>query len=406
MKQIIALLLFAFILVSCANGRYPYPKSDLSAEHWQSQVDTSPTSWAQGASPWFRAGGKTPPEMREEKSLTDNSLSETVVKVKDFNCIKIEGDFYVQLVGSKDTGHVTIIGPNDAARSISVRANNGVLYVRQVGKHPQFIKRVKVIIPVNELKVLEHHGDGNVEGIKLVSKGMTVTNSGQGCVFLGGDLNVKCVDVRGQGSVTIFTIESYGTEIKSSGSGFVNIYGSRQILLRSIKHTGLADINVINATSNGLVINAKGKGKIGIKGRVNIREIRAEDEMCVFVLSSSSAQPCIYISGNAKVGIDGQAGALYVYGSGKSFFWGKDLVANELYVRTSGYAHANVMATEKAWANALDYSTIYYYGDPMILSAFEKGSGTVITLGDPQPVSYKRRHRDYKGEYRDYKGEL
>ena len=172
------------------------------------------------------------------------------------------------------------------------------------------------------------------------------------------------------------------------------------MLLHSISHRGTGDINVINATSNGLVVDTTGSGKIGIRGRVNVKNITANGKTRVFISTSSSDIPCIYVNNDACVGMNGRANTLYVFTTRKSKFWGRHLLARDAYVKASGVSHVNVDATNKIFASASDYASIYFFGDPTILTAFEKNSGTVITMGSfERPVKQKRRHRNYKDEF-------
>lgn len=395
----ICLISCTLTLISCGTGRYPYPKSSLTNEFWQSEVEVNPRNWTQKASAWFNSGGKTWQEEKNAGARLEDAMSKTIVNTSQFDSIKIKGDFYTQISGNEDDDHITIIGPNEAVRDIKVRVTKGVLCVEQVGKSKD-IGRVTVVIGVKNLKRLEHFGNGNVEAIKLYSSGLDVKQYGRGCLYLSGRLNVKCVDTEGQGAVNIFTTESYGTKIITSKEGTVNMYAVKQFMVTDIKHRGTGNISLINARSNCLNIDANGMGKISIKGHVNIKDIRAYGQVCVYIITSASDRVCVYQGDDALVGIKGNVHTLYVYSARRSKFWGRTLIADNAYVETSGVAHANIMATGRVWAKAKDYSSIYFYGDPMILQAFEQGNGTVIALGTSsyRPLQQKRRYRDYKDE--------
>ena len=396
MKRISALFLVLFslfLLLSCAAGRYPYPKSDLSNEAWKSQMHINPDSWVHKADRWFRAGGETSTEIMNEHAPYSEAISRTAVRVPNFHSINISGDFQVQISGNPDNASLWIEGPNTAARSIAVSVRNNVLCLEQSAKAPGSMKRVIVHISVTRLNsLIVTGGAASVEGVRLYSNSLVVDSNSAGTIFLAGHVNVKCVIVRNCGSVNIYTIKTSQTEIESLGSGNVNMTAEEAVGLSSIKHYGTGDINIVPALSRNLMIDAKGKGQINLRGRLGIKEIRAAGEVCVFVDATSSNSPSIYIDDDARVGIAGGAGTLYAYTKHSSRLMARSLVAQTIFAESSGTSHMNINATSRAFANARDYSSIYFYGDPEILESFEKGDGTVIDMGGG-PVGMKAKAR-------------
>ena len=387
MKQIITLMsifVTAFILMSCSAGRYPYPTHDLGQEDWRGMIETDANRWALKADQWFLAGGPSPSAIANQQATYGEAISRETVRVSNFNTIRVNGDFQVQIVGSPYTDSVTIEGPNAKVRAIDVTvSNNGVLCITQLKKAPPGMGQVIVRICIKQLHRLEHNGTGNVEGIRLNSNNLQVVASGCSNIFLAGHLNVTRIIARGPGTVNIFTIDSNDTEIQTSGNGSVNLSARRAVWLRSITHYGTGNVNVIGARSRHLMINTSGSGKIGISGHVSVKEIRASGKTYVFIENSTSDMPCIYVYDNAQVGIAGRAGIFSGYTTRNSRLWARYLLAHTSYLEASGTSHMNVYATDKVFATVSDYATIYYYGDPAILTPFERNYGTVINMGTP-----------------------
>lgn len=386
MKQILALvgiLLSALILVSCANGRYPYPKSDLGEETWRAQVETNSSDWAMKADDWFLAGGPSRAKIANDRAGYHSAVSRNSVRVTNFIGIRAIGNFQVQITGDPDRNTLTIEGPNEAVRAINVKMNNNVLCLEQAKDAPSNMNQVIVHITIRHLEYLEHNGLGSVEGVRLDSNHLRIENTGCGNIFLAGRIDVKCIISHGPGTVNVFTICANDTEIVTTGSGNVNLGARRYVTLRSIKHKGSGDINVIGAVGGNLTVSAEGKGKIGIYGRVNVREIRASGKTCVFIMSSDSIAPCIYVYDDARVGIDGKAGSLNGYTTRTARLLARYLHVQNSYVQASGQSHMNVTAYNKMFATANDYATIYFYGDPNILTAFKRGDGAIINMHAP-----------------------
>lgn len=398
MKHIAAMLtilLTAFILISCAAGRYPYPTEELAAEGWRSQIQRDPDVWAEKADVWFRAGQPSKSARMNRSADYSQVISKTMIRVPNFQSIKASGDFKIQMVGvnSPDRGNsVYIEGPNMAVRALDVKVVGDVLFIEQVDDPPVDMGRVIVHVCIKRLNNLIHEGGGSVEGIRLLSNGLTVDSKGSGNIFLAGHLNVKCVVARASGSVNIFTTSSSGTEIEALSSGDVNIAARNGISLKSITHHGNSDINIIGSRAgSGVSITADGRGIIGIDGCVVVREVRASGHVCVFVSRSVGGKPCIYVYDEARVGIDGDANELYGYTTRSSRLMARNLFAQNLYVEAAGTSHMNVRGVSKAFALAKDYGSIYYYGNPEVLDYQERNNGTVIIM-DPNAIPVPGRH--------------
>lgn len=367
--SIITLCFISLILISCANGRYPYPKSSLGTETWHSQIQTNSSAWAGNATNWFRAGG--------------SNQGGCAVRVASFNGIKAKGDFQIRIAGNPDVDTVSVEGPAEAVRAMQVKVNNNILYLTVADEAPADMSQVIVHVNIRHLEYLDFNGNGRVEGVRLYSSHLQIISTGCVNMFLTGHLNVKCILANGSGTVNVFTTNSYGTDIETRNAGSVNMSARGRVWLKNIKHKGTGDINVIGAASNGLVINTEGKGRISIYGMVNIREIRASGQTCVFIASSNSSVTNVYVYDDARVGIDGRVHTFNGYTNKTARLLTRDLIAQDSYVKATGQSHMNVNAVNKIFATATDYATIYFYGDPNILTRFISGDGAVINLGTP-----------------------
>lgn len=406
---LITIFIATVALVSCAAGRYPYPKKDLAMEHWHSEIDSNPDVWAARASDWFRIGQISQLQKDNEVAPLTDSMSRVAVKVADFNSIKLNGDFKVQITNASGNNKVIMVGPNEAIRSVKVSVNDETLCVEQIKNASPEVSRIIVYINIRNLHTLINEGAGDVEGIRLQGHDVAIEQGGSGNMYLAGRMNVSCITNRGSGCVTLYGDDLRGLEIKTSGTGNVNVYGTSQVDLKSIYHRGSGDINVINATSNCLKINTDGEGKIGLRGEMIVKEIEAGGKTCTFLTTVSGHQVVVHANNNAKVGMDGRADVLRVFTTRTSEFMGRCLLARELYATATGTSHINSVATGRAFASAKDYASIYFFGDPGILAPFESHSGTVITLDPSYYATYcefvpEPRHRNYKDEMpRNYK---
>lgn len=384
MKRIITIVtlsLISLILISCANGRYPYPKKELGVENWRSQVDVNPGVWAMHADEWFLAGGPTRADIENQEAGSDAAISTTRVRVANFRGIKASGNFQIQISGDPDQNTVCIEGPNQAVRAIAVNVNNNILCLEQLKGAPNNMDQVIVHISMRQLEYLEHNGLGSVEGVRLESRHLNILAAGCGNIFLAGHMNVKSIVANGPGTVNIFTIRSDGTSIETSNEGSVNFSARDKVWLCNVKHKGSGNINVIGAVSGGLVVNAEGKGKIGLLGNMNVNEVRASGKTCVFITRSDSASTHIYVYDSARVGIDGRVYSFNGYTTKSSRLLARNLIARDSYVKATGESHMNVNATNTIFASATDYATIYFYGDPNILTSFVGGDGSVVNMG-------------------------
>lgn len=374
------LILGLLSLASCAYRGNPFPKSDLTEEHWMNSVDTNPNAWARGADRWFLTGDPTMAEEANASAPDSAAISTMLVKVSNFNNIKIEGPYQVQIFGAMDSNSVYVYGPNADVRQVAVEVRGNTLCIHTVkdAAYSRTTNRVIIRIGVVNLNSLVHRGSGRVEGRQVRSNNLAIVSSGNGNMYLAGNMNVKRITQTGTGCVNVFGAITPVLDIDTTNSGDVNVSGN--VGIRCIKHHGKNNINIIGANTDDLKINADGSGKIGINGRANVREIVVKERVNVYIYSSVSDHIYAYLSGDARVGIAGNSTELYVDATGSSRFMGRYLCTMSAYVRAHDQAHINVTAATKIYAAATQNGSVYFFGTPDLLSQFLRDNGTVIPI--------------------------
>jgi hypothetical protein len=379
------LVLSILLMAGCAmKNSNPYPQDDLTHETWSRYVNTNPNAWARGSDGWFLTGSN--PIAKDDSSESvpvSSALSTMMVRVPDFNNIKVDGPFEVQIFGASDHNSVYLYGPNEGVRGVVVEVRGNTLHVHSSGDGS---RRVVVRIGVMNLNSLTQLGCGRIEGRQIRSNMLDVVSKGTGNIYLSGRINLRCISQFNDGSVSVFGAYSRMLDIDSAGKGSVNVSGN--VALRKITHHGRGDINIIGANGGCAKIYADGSGKVGIYGRPNIREITAKDDTCVLAYCIYSDTLYVYVSGRATVGLAGYANDLFVTASGSSQFEGRSLMTQSAYVRARGQAHINATANNKMYASSTDSSSIYFFGTPNLLSQFTAGGGTVIPIWFDKPVGY------------------
>lgn len=394
---------FCLTLSGCASNRYPYPNNKLTQENWVNAVDKNPIKWTRGADRWFLTGEPNATELANRHAPESAGITTMMVKAPDFNSIKVEGDFQVQIFGTYENNSVYVYGPNKAVRSVLVQVNHKTLCVTQEQSASRSImKGVIIRIGVNYLTRITQLGCGLVEGIRLHSDALYVNSSGAGNMYLAGNVNLRQVGSTGVGSVTVFGVNTGDLIVQSHGSGNINVSGN--VGIKSIIHRGTGDINVIGANSNSncpMKIDTSGSGKIGLSGRAAIAEIIAKGDTSVFACQTASRNTNVYVFGNACVALVGVGKNLFVETNNNSQFMGRRLCVENAFVRAHDHSHINVSASNKIFAAATQSASVYFYGEPKLMSQFISGNGVVIPIWTSTYRScaiVERPVRSYKGE--------
>jgi hypothetical protein len=178
-------------------------------------------------------------------------------------------------------------------------------------------------------------------------------------------------------------VESPNVYVKVIGPGNVNLYGN--IGIQNILHNGNGCVQIIGANSKALSIYAYGDGTTTVAGLVKLQAVTACNNSRVFVNCVRSHEISVIERNNAVVGIGGVTNIVNVDIADRACFQGGRLVAHDAYIRTQGYAEANIAADRKIFADGREYSRIYYYGDNNI-SAFSGKDSRILRLGAFMPA--------------------
>lgn len=401
------IICLATFLTGCATHRNPYPNMNLSNETWQSQVDRDTSGWTRGADNWFLTGDPNCTELQNRDAPYSSAMSTMMVKVSnDVTRVRANGVFQVQIFGTNENNSVFLYGPNKAIREVAVSVHGNVLDLNQTKDAPRDINRVIVRVGLRYLTELYQAncsgtGCGLIEGIRLNAPQLRLRATGNGNIYLSGDLNPRIVLQEGGGTISLMGVNASNLRIISNGVGTINLSGHR-VDVSSIIHHNRGNVNIIGATSNGLTIAADGGGKIGMIGsRINLVQLNAKDNMRVYLMGIGASSLSVASSGRAMVGLNGYANTAHLFAVNHSKIFARTLGLNDAFVRVADGAHINVTARNRLFASASGSGSIYYYGQPDSVSQFVNGSGVVIPIWN-NVASYKPLPSRYKdsGKYR------
>lgn len=372
------ILLLSAWIAGCAYTRSPYVNSKLATESWQNDIDTDPSVWTNGSDQWFLTGEPNPSRYKDQAELDAKQITTMKVDVPGFTKVIASGDFQVQIFGATAPNTVFAYGAQDAVRDVEVHVKRGTLYVSQAKDSKRNIRNVIVRIGVQSMAELSHSGGGTVEAIQLPASALSINSSGGGNMYLSGNVELRKVNNTGKGSVSVFGAQTPVLDITTTDAGSVNVSGN--VGIHSIIHHGKGNVNIIGANSDSLIIKADGSGKIGISGIVNVKDIQARDNVSVLINCVSGDGLYVYSMQKARVGLTGNMQNIYMYSSGVSAIYGRTMYAQNTYAQARDGSHINASATNKIFASASDNASIYFFGQPQIMSQFVTGNGVVVPI--------------------------
>jgi hypothetical protein len=287
----------------------------------------------------------------------------------------------VQIAGNQAANSVYILGPNEAARQISVEVHGDTIVVSQ-SEDPKKgfanLKNVIVRIGVRNLQHLTVSGDVNVEGRMLMSNGMVIDSFNRGNILLDGRINLLKVNHAGSGCVSVLNAYTPCLTIVNRGSGTVNVSG--RVGIRTLSNLTNGSVNIIGADSRSLMINACGDSRTAIAGYADLKRLNATGNACVHLYWVNSSAASVFLNQNARVGLAGCVGNLDLYVADNARFGGQYLHATNVYVQTRNNGHANVSGSRKIFASAINTSSVYYFGSSNNVSRTTADQGIVIPV--------------------------
>lgn len=384
----VLILLLCFLLTDCTSNRPLKFNHTLGNENWEARVENDPMPWTRGAGEWFLSGGQRGIEMPGNSRVPVNAME---AKDLQFSNIRVNGDFRVQIYGSKNENNVYVYGPTAGVKSVLVRAKGNRLFIEQRRNASPFVRQVIVRIGVKQLNSLYYQGRGRIEGIRLNSDTLSVTSTGRGDMYLAGHVNLRLLENFGSGNVSIFCVDTKDLQIRSSGPGETRVSGN--VGLRSIQHSGNGNLIVIGASGKNLRIDASGKGRISVNGSIAPDEIIARGWTRVYVYGINAVSLHVQAMNYSQIGLQGYAHIFNLEAQGDTYVGARDLCSDEAFVRTQGNAHVNVAAVRKIFTEASGSSSIYFYGPEDILNRFVRDNAFIMrictTMGNcpiPQPM--------------------
>jgi hypothetical protein len=392
---VIACLSYVF-LAGCAANQAAYKaqlKHDQAQEAWISHINLDPTVWTVHADKSFYADQTMTFSDYDNHAPLSAGITEMVVRVPDFTNITVSGPYRIEIYGRQMHNSLYVLGPNEAARHVAVDIQGSSINIhpasdcsRKTCGNGQVIIR----IGIHELQSLTANGANFIQGKDITSsaRGLVVKSNARNEILLTGVMNVTCVTQNGPGTISI--IGAYSPEMDIiANNGNVNISG--HVGLRSVKKIGSGNVNVIGVDTDGLMINSAGTGVTALAGYANLRKATVKGASRVYLYWVSSNGIYITLHDSARLGLAGSAKNLDIQADGNSRFEGKYLRVDNMYVTTRGNAHANVYPQSKLFANASDYSSIYFFGSPNVVSRYTSGGGIIVPIFNdncPVPVPF------------------
>ncbi len=378
------------VLGGCASHSAPVASGDLQQETWMHSISLDTGPWVRGADSWYLTGTPNAIEKNDLKAIDSQTISTMTVHVPDFTDVSVLGAFQVQIVGRQEHNSVYIVGPNAALRDLIVDVNSHRLSIYTAKKSKQSFKDIIVRINIHDLKSLQN--DGNVYGRDVLSDQLSIHSSGKGNVFLFGNMNLTMVEQSGQGNMVILGANTTHLDIHAIGAGNVNING--RVGINHIVHPGAGTVRVLGADTDSLIIDASGKGYTAVVGYANLKKVVAADSSRVYVYWLSSHDLSVNATGSARIGLAGVVKNMRAELAGSSRLDGQYCRTDATYIKTQKESHANVYVNRKIFAAAVGASSIYLFGNPLLVSSYTHQSGTIIPISTvPIPMDMPEKNR-------------
>jgi hypothetical protein len=362
------------------------PNVNLINSSWGRQVDTHPNRWLRGASPWF-VQGQDPLKLSVPPSGI--MMSKMEVRIPNtIKCLEVRGRFKVELVEAGTQSSLTLYGPYSELQAVAVKVTPQGLSISEDTKASSNMGRVVIRLVIPHLYKLTQKGSGAIEGYLTGHDPLCIVSTGCGSIYLAGPVNLRQVMNQDGGNVTVLGAMTPDLTIEADRSGNVNVSG--RIGVRSIIHHGAGEVNIIGASTGYLTIDADGQGKIGLAGpRIAVNRISAKDSVRVYAYHVSGQSTNVSAMQDASVGLAGNVHTLYVETDHRADFEGRFLFSDNAFLRSQGSSHINASVRKQLFASSTNESSIYYFGNPSIVSKSAKQRSVI--LGIPSYKDYREQ---------------
>ena len=379
----ISTCLTAILVTSCATNPPAYQAQlakHQAQEDWLNHINLDANRWRAHADNWFYTD--TPRDANEYNSNAPAKAGITamLVRVPDFTNIVVSGSYKIEIVGRQMHNSLYILGSNEAARHVATDITDSTLNIHPATdcKHNNCGSQAVIVrIGVRELGSLTVNGKNFVEGKDITSSRLSVKSTANTEILLDGIMNVTNVTQTGPGTINLIGAYAPVVDVNDS-DGNVNISG--HVGLRNVNKQGGGNINVIGLDTDSLTIRSSGSGTIALAGYGNLRKVTAKQNSKIYLYWVNSTNIYATLSENAQLGLAGSAKNLDIQLTNSARFSGRYLHTDTVYVTTRQQSHANVYPQTKIFANAADYSSVYFFGSPNVVSRYTNGGGIVVPI--------------------------
>jgi hypothetical protein len=360
------------------------PKVSLINSSWGPQVDTNPDRWLRGASPWF-AQGQDP--LKLSVPPTGIMMSKMEVRIPNtIKCLEVRGRFKVELVEAGTQSSLTLYGPYPALQAVAVKVTPQGLSISEDTASSSPMGRVVIRIVLPHLHKLTQKGSGAIEGYLTRHDPLCIISMGCGSIYLAGPVNLQQVMNQDGGNVTVLGAMTPDLTIETDRSGDVNVSG--RVGVRRITHHGAGAVNIIGASTSYLTIEADGQGKVALVGpHIAVNRVIAKDSVRVYAYHVSGQSTHVSEMQDASVGLAGNVHTLYVDTDHRADFEGRFLFSDNAFLQSQNSSHINASVRKQLFASSINESSIYYFGNPSIVSKSAKQRSVI--LGIPSYKDYR-----------------
>lgn len=252
--------------------------------------------------------------------------------------VVVNGNIDVRLYTGEAKPRLLLHGDASSLAAVQVSLHNGLWYIN-VGKGYPHTGRIQAEIRTRYLTSFAYHGEGTVMADNLQSSMLDLSINNTGKTILLGKFNLRKLLVSGSGFTQISGVTGHGCQIKLTGKPHVRVAGI--INVSSLYMAGKSSLSLYWVKSNYLKIRAKDNAFLQIAGTVGTLDLALDDH---------------------------------------ARFNGRYLRGTDVFVKTFGYAVADICVTKTQHTLASGASNIYFHNLPKMKADFMAWNGAVLDM--------------------------
>ncbi|KTD66255.1 GIN domain-containing protein [Legionella spiritensis] len=261
-------------------------------------------------------------------------------KLPSFNHVVAEGQIDVSMHTGYAQPQVILRGdPRDLVQVVTEVKNNRLVMYLGAG-HPRY-GPVSADIRTRYLNSFVYDGGGTVSGMRLNSGLLDVSIKNPGTTRLGGNINLRKLEVKGSGMTRISGVRTSSLQLSMSGNPVVELVGVAKLSCLDLRGEGRFSLYWVK--SDKLTIKARDNIFLQLAGIANMMNVELWDH---------------------------------------ARFKGRYLRASRVFVKTHNFSVAEISATRRQHALASDASDIYFYNLPQMKTDFMAYNGAVLDMRD------------------------